>query len=398
MKLFILLPRVPYPTEKGDKLRAFNQIKQLSKNHEIILCALNDSVLHEKALSVLSKYCKSVHIIHISKITIVFNLIKTIFTDKPLQVGYYYNKETAGKIKEIIDFHKPDHIFCQLIRVAEYVKGISIPKTLDYQDVFSKGVERRLDSSPSYIRPFLRLEHKRLLKYEHDVFSEFDNRIIISKPDRDHIPHPDREKIVVVPNGVDTDFFKPIESEKEFDLVFTGNMGYPPNINAAEFLVLKILPFVLKRKPDITLLIAGASPHLRVSVLKSSNVDVTGWVSDMRECYAAARIFIAPMQLGTGLQNKLLEAMAMQVPCITSPLANLALQAKENEEILIANTPEEYADHILMLLNNPARSKEIAMNGYNYVLRNYSWERETAKIEELIQHPASTIQYPASSI
>jgi len=161
---------------------------------------------------------------------------------------------------------------------------------------------------------------------------------------------------------------------------------------------LKILPFVLKRKPDITLLIAGASPHLRVSVLKSSNVDVTGWVSDMRECYAAARIFIAPMQLGTGLQNKLLEAMAMQVPCITSPLANLALQAKENEEILIANTPEEYADHILMLLNNPARSKEIAMNGYNYVLRNYSWERETAKIEELIQHPASTIQYPASSI
>jgi len=245
-------------------------------------------------------------------------------------------------------------------------------------------VERRLDSSPAYIKPFLRLEHKRLLKYEHDIFSAFTNRIIISKPDRDHIPHPEKEKIVVVPNGVDTDFFKPMDSEKEFDLVFTGNMGYPPNINAAEFLVLKILPIILKRKPDTTILIAGASPHLRVSVLKSSHVDVTGWVPDMRECYAAARIFIAPMQLGTGLQNKLLEAMAMQVPCITSPLANQALHAKENEEILIATTPEEYADHIIMLLANPSRAKEIAVNGYNFVLRNFSWERETAKIEELI--------------
>jgi polysaccharide biosynthesis protein PslH len=385
MKLFILLPRVPYPTEKGDKLRAFNQIKQLSKNHDLILCALNDSVLHEKAIPVLLKYCKSVHIIPISKITIVFSLIRTIFTDKPLQVGYYYNKSTARKILALIDFHKPDHIFCQLIRVAEYVKGLPIPKTLDYQDVFSKGVERRLDSSPSYIKPFLRLEYRRLLKYEHDVFSVFDHKIIISKPDRDLIPHPDREMIVVVPNGVDTDYFKPIENKKEFDLVFTGNMGYPPNINAAEFLVLKILPIILKRKPDISLLIAGANPHLRISVLKSANVEVTGWVSDMRECYAAARIFIAPMQIGTGLQNKLLEAMAMQVPCITSPLANQALQAKENEEILIARTPEEYADKVLLLLTNPDKSREIAMNGYNYVLRNYSWEKETAKIEELIR-------------
>jgi sugar transferase (PEP-CTERM/EpsH1 system associated) len=384
MKLFILLPRVPYPTEKGDKLRAFNQIRQLSKHHEIILCALNDSVLHEKAVPVLLKYCKSVYIIPISKSTIVASLIRTIFTDKPLQVGYFYNKSTARKIKELINYHKPDHIYCQLIRVAEYVRDFTIPKTLDYQDVFSKGVERRLETSPSYIRPFLRMEHKRLLKYEHDIFSEFDNKIIISIPDRDQIPHPEREKIVVVPNGVDTEFFKPVESEKEFDLVFTGNMGYPPNINAAEFLVLKILPIVLKRDPEISLLIAGANPHLRVSVLKSSNVDVTGWVSDMRDCYAAARIFIAPMQIGTGLQNKLLEAMAMQVPCITSPLANQALQAKENEEILIATTAEEYADHILMLLANPDKSRIIAMNGYNYVLRNYSWEKETAKIEELI--------------
>jgi len=385
MRLFFILPRVPYPTEKGDKLRAFHQIKHLSKHHEIILCALNDGVLHEDAIPVLHKYVKAVHIIPISKITIVFNLFKTLFSNKPLQVGYFYNASSAKKIRDLIDEYKPDHLFCQLIRVAEYVKGIPIPKTLDYQDVFSKGVERRLATSPFYMKPFLKIEYNRLLRYEHEAFEAFDNRIIISEPDRDLIPHPDRNKIVVVANGVDMGFFKPMELEKEYDLVFTGNMGYPPNIKSAEFLVNNILPEVLPHKPDLSLLIAGASPHLRVMVLKSARVDVSGWVPDMRECYARARIFIAPMQLGTGLQNKLLEAMAMQIPCITSPLAFQALNARDGEDILVAHTPKEYAAHILMLLNNPEKARQIAINGYNFVQKNFSWDTETAKIEKLLE-------------
>ena len=384
MKVFFLLPRVPYPTEKGDKLRAYNHLKQLSMHHEVILCALNDDVLHEDAVKVLSQYAKSVYVIPISKSVIFFNLFKTVFTDKPFQVGYFYNKATAKKIEAILEFHKPDHIFCQLVRVAEYVRNSPIPKTLDYQDVFSKGIERRLSTSPFYIKPFLKIEYQRLLKYENEAFDLFDNKIIISAPDRDLIPHPEKEKIVVVRNGVDSLFFKPLDREKEYDLVFTGNMGYPPNINAAEFLAAKILPKVLQKKPDLTLLIAGANPHLRVSVLKSEHIDVSGWVQDMRECYACAKIFIAPMQIGTGLQNKLLEAMAMQIPCITSPLANQALQAKENVEILVAETPEEYAKHILMLLKDPELARKIARNGYDFVLHNFNWEKESEKIEALI--------------
>ncbi|MEI7500972.1 MAG: glycosyltransferase [Bacteroidota bacterium] len=385
MRLFFILPRVPYPTEKGDKLRAFHQIKQLSKNHEIILCALNDRVLHEDAIPVLKKYVKTILIIPISKITIALNLLKTLFSGKPLQVGYFYNASSAAKIRKLIEEYKPDHLFCQLIRVAEYARGIPIPKTLDYQDVFSKGVERRLATSPFYLKPFLRIEYNRLIRYEHDVFEAFDNRIIISEPDRDLIPHPDRDKIVVVANGVDTDFFKPMERVKEYDLVFTGNMGYPPNIKSAEFLVNKILPEVLKLKPDLSLLIAGASPHLRVMVLKSERVEVSGWVPDIRECYASARVFIAPMQIGTGLQNKILEAMAMQVPCISSPLAFQALNARDGEDILVAQTPKEYAAQIMMLLNNPVKARQIAINGYEFVHKNFNWERETAKIEALIQ-------------
>src|ERR1035437_918235 len=217
MKLFFLLPRVPYPTEKGDKLRAFNQLKQLSKKYEIILCALNDSVLHEDAEKVLSTYAKHVYIIDISRASIYLHLVQTLFSDKPLQVGYFYNKRINGIIRSLIEKHKPDHIFCQLIRVAEYVKGIPIPKTLDYQDVFSKNVERRLATAPFYMKPFLRMEYRRLLRYENEVFGMFDNKVIISIPDRDLIPHPDREKIVVARNGVDTTFFKPTDRKKEFD-------------------------------------------------------------------------------------------------------------------------------------------------------------------------------------
>ena len=385
MRLFFILPRVPYPTEKGDKLRAFHQIKQLSKHHEIILCALNDGTLHEDAIPVLKKYVKAIHIIPISKFSIGLNLVKTFFSNKPLQVGYFFNASSEKKIHQLIDKYKPDHIFCQLIRVAEYVKGIPIPKTLDYQDVFSKGFERRIAISPFYLKPFLRLEYNRLLRYEHDAFEAFDNKIIISAPDRDLIPHPDREKIVVVANGVDTEFFRPMEAVKEYDLVFTGNMGYPPNIKSAEFLVNEILPEVLTHKPGLRILIAGANPHLRVMVLKSPQVDVSGWVSDMRDCYASARVFIAPMQIGTGLQNKILEAMAMKIPCITSPLAFQALNARNGEEILVAQTPKEYAAHIMLLLNDAGKAEKIAQNGFDFVHRNFNWETETEKINKLIE-------------
>jgi polysaccharide biosynthesis protein PslH len=386
MRLFFLLPRVPYPTEKGDKLRAFHQIKQLSKHHEIILCALNDGTLHDDAIPVLKKYVKSIHIIPLSKVSVFFNILKALFSGKPLQVGYFYNASSARAIRKLIDESKPDHIFCQLIRVAEYVKNVPIKKTLDYQDVFSKGVERRLATAPFYLKPFLRIEYNRLQNYEREAFETFDNKIIISKPDRDLIPHPDREKIVVVANGVDTEFFQPIDRNKDYDLVFTGNMGYPPNINAAEYLVREILPLVFRKRPDLKVLIAGASPHLKVQVLKSDQITVSGWVADMRESYAASRIFIAPMQIGTGLQNKILEAMAMKVPCITSPLAFQALNARDGEEILVADTPQGYANHILMLLENPEKADQIAKKGHLFAHENYSWEKETNKIQELITH------------
>ncbi len=384
MKIFVLLPRVPYPIEKGDKLRAYHQIRLLSRTHEIILCALSDNPVTQHQLEALAPFCKEIHVIRLSKPCIGFNILKAFLSGRPLQSGYFYSSRALKKIRRLIRDTKPDHLYCQLLRVAEYAKGIPVPKTLDYQDVFSKGVERRIHTSPFYLKPIFRLEYRRLLKYERKIFDWFDHKTIISLPDRELIPHPGRGQIAIIPNGVDRDFFSPQEAEKTIDVVFTGNMGYPPNIHAAEFLATRILPLVRKELPDTRLTLAGATPHPRLQALANEWITVTGWVEDIRPWYAGARIFIAPMQIGTGLQNKLLEAMAMQIPCITSPLANHALGAEENKEILIGQSPEEYAAHILFLLRNSDQARKIALAGYQFVKRSYDWAAAVRKLEEVM--------------
>jgi polysaccharide biosynthesis protein PslH len=385
MKILVILSRVPYPLEKGDKLRAFNQIRELSKKHQIVLFALNDGKLDDHALGELKKYCVAISIVPLPKPTVFKNLVRAFFSGLPMQVGYFYFKKAQQKVNELVVKHRPDHIYCQLIRTAEYAKPFSnIPKTLDYMDVFSKGIERRISTDPFYMKPVLWMEHKRLLKYEHDVFTRFTNKTIISAQDRDLIPHPDKKQIRVIPNGVDADFFKPVACKKEYELLFNGNMNYPPNVESAEFLVEKIMPYVWDRMPGVRLLISGASPNARVTELASDKVTVSGWVDDVRENYSKSKILVAPMQISIGLQNKLLEAMAMQLPCITSSLANNALGAKHNEQILVADKPGQYALQILELLQNESRAKQIAMNGYHFAINNFNWKGTTGMLEQLI--------------
>lgn len=385
MKILVLLSRVPYPLEKGDKLRAFNQIKELSKKNQVVLFALNDAKWEEKALEELKKYCVGISIMPLPKKTILGNLFRAFFNGLPLQVGYFYFAKAQRKVDELILKHNPDHIYCQLIRTSEYVKKYSSkPKTLDYMDVFSKGIERRKATDPFYMKPFLWLEYRRLLKYEKNIFSYFTNKTIISKQDRDLIPHPDHSQIRVIPNGVDTDYFKPMARKKEFELLFNGNMNYPPNVESVEFLVEKIMPYVWSRMPQVRLLISGASPSSRVKELESGNVVISGWVDDVRENYAKSKILVAPMQISIGLQNKLLEAMAMQIPCVTSALANNALGAKHNDQIMVAEKPEQYALHIIELLTNEAKAKQIANNGYKFALDNFNWRSTTAELEKLM--------------
>ena len=384
MKIFVLLPRIPYPLEKGDKLRAFNQIKQLAKHNEIVLCALNDDskVNEQDAFHALQPFCQSINFIKISKPQILLGLIRAFFKGLPLQCGYFYNRKAARKIDALIAKHKPDILYGQLLRVAEYIRYRNLPKTIDYQDIFSYGMKRRADIASFVTRPIFNMEYRRLKRYEAAIFEDFEVKTIISEPDRDLFPHKRRNEILVIPNGVDHDYFKPQEREKRYDLVFTGNMSYPPNVNAVDYLANEILPLVWKNLPNVKLYIAGATPDPKVKKVASERILVSGCLDDIRDAYAQSRVFIAPMRIGTGLQNKLLEAMSMRLPAITSPLANASLGAKPDEEILIGSNAEELAQHIITLLTDKEKAERLAQAGYDFTNRVYDWGKATERMEK----------------
>ncbi len=384
MKLLVILSRIPYPLEKGDKLRAWHQLRYLSQKCELHLCCLNDAGPVPGAEEALRPFCKSLTIIPLNKAGIYANVIKSLFTAAPLQVGYFYNYSAHKKISELIDRIAPDHIYCQLLRVARYVHDCKLPMTLDYQDVFSKGYERQAENVSWIKRPVFRREARLLRRCETEIFSWFDHHTIISKTDRDEIQHPRRDQISIIHNGVDMDYFSPMQRDKDIDLLFTGNMNYPPNILGAEFLVKKILPELIRIRPGIRVMIAGATPTSSVKSLASENVLVTGWMDDIREAFARSRVFVAPMTIGTGLQNKLLEAMAMKIPCITSPLANAALEANPGEHILECANEQEYVQAILRLLDDHQYAQQLADRALQFVTQNYQWDNETEKLWQFI--------------
>lgn len=386
MKIAMVLSRIPWPLEKGDKLRAYHQARCLAKEHEVHLYCLHSETPSPKAKEALEAICASVTFIRLSPIKRLIRMAFALGSSRPFQVHYFYQRAAARMLKKHLNERVPDHIYCQLIRCTEYVKDLHhIPKTLDYMDAFNKGMERLAQQGPWYYRPFWRTESRRLVRYENLIFDYFDRHCIISRQDRDLIYHPKRKKIAVVPNGVDTAFFTPSDRIPSYEVVFTGNMNYPPNIDTAEILAKEVMPIVRETIPGARLLLAGASPHPRVSALISQHVEVSGWVEDIRQSYAAGKVFAAPLRIGTGLQNKLLEAMSMGLPCVTTHLANNALGAEPGREILLGDSASDHAKAIVGLLESKPLAKELAERGRHFVLLHYSWEGASEILVQLMR-------------
>ena len=376
---------MPYPLEKGDKLRAFHQLRILHDHYRVCLITLTTEPLHPEANRHLTPLCDELHVFPISNLSIGWNVLRSFFNGKPFQVGYFFNSAVKEKVQAIISKFKPDVLYGQLLRTAEYI--IDTPNTkrvLDLQDTFSKGIERRHERAFGPMRMIFKMEFDRLIKYERQVVNSFDDCTIISEQDRLDLPITDKSMVSIVRNGVDMDYFTPKESEKNTDVLFAGNMGYPPNVMACEFLARDVLPILQQSNPKIKITLAGATPAPTVKGLASDSTEVTGWVDDMRDCYARTHLFVAPMMIGTGLQNKLLEAMSMGIPCITSALANNALGATPNEHLIIAKSPTEFAGAIENLLTNRDKAQRIGEAGRKFIQENYSWEGQTEPLLKII--------------
>lgn len=383
MKVAFITSRFPYPLEKGDKLRAYHQIRHLSKQHEIILISIAEKVVAQADLDELRKFCSRVEVFEIPFWTRLLLMLRSIFYGEPMQVGYFFSPAIKAKIHDIILEEDPDHLFCQLIRAAPYVASLPVPKTLDYMDVFSEGMDQRARRANPFIRPLYQWEATKLLDFERAMYREFDFHTIISAQDRDRLPLTYKDKVLILPNGVDTEFFSPEDKKKEYDILFVGNMGYKPNVEAAEYLVREVMPSVWKQDPDCRVCIAGARPSQRVKNLACDKVIITGWMDDIREAYWKSVVFVAPIFSGIGQQNKILEAMSMGMPCITSDMVNNAIGAVHREQIILANDAIEFSKSILSLLGNKELCKTIRKQARQFILDNYSWERQNKKLENL---------------
>ena len=390
MKLIFLTSRFPYPINKGDKLRSYHQIKELSIQNDIYLISLSESKVSERSIVELNKYCKSVHVYHISLINRIFNLFKTLINNRPFQVNYFYHQKIQKKINSNISIINPDHIICQLVRTALYVKDEhSIPKTIDYMDALSKGLERRITISKFWQKPFVKMESQRMKRFENLAFEFFNNHIIISSSDRDEIAHINNKNIEIIPNGIDSNYFKKITTNKIYDLIFIGNLSYIPNIEAAKYISKTIIPILKEKIPNIRILISGSNPSKKVLRLANKNIKISGWVDDIRETYCSGKVFFAPMNLGSGLQNKLLEAMSLGIPCITSNLCNESLGGTHMKNIIIGNSAEEYISQILNILSNSELISDIGKNGSEYVNKKFSWENSNKKLMGILKHKQS---------
>jgi polysaccharide biosynthesis protein PslH len=385
-KILFITSRFPYPLNKGDKLRVYYQLKYLSENNEIYLIAIDEKPITKEDFQSVSPFCKSIYIFILPCYKRLFQILISPFKGIPLQVAFFYNIIIHRKIEYLVSQIQPDFIHCHLIRTTEYVKNIkNIHKSLDFMDAFGKGMEKRQKIERNIFKRMLfSYEKYQLYNYETKVFGFIDKFSIISEQDKESIRNPRGKEIKIIPNGVDFELFYPQNKEKHYDILFMGNLGYPPNIYAVLFLVKEIIPLVKISIPDIKLLIAGIEAPRQIKQLQSENVHVIEKFNEISESIAISKIMLAPMLISIGLQNKILQAMAMKIPCIVSSLSNNAIKAPNHITIIEANTPNEYSNQIIELLNDDNKSNRIGQNGYEFVKKNYSWEKQNELLLDLI--------------
>ncbi len=381
MRLVVVSSRFPYPLITGDRLRLFHQLRFLSKTWEICLIAISDSPVTLEHREELEKYCNEVHVFSLPKWKSAASLSKNVFKSLPFQVSYFYNKLIHRSIKEIAQSYKADLAYFQLVRTALYAKDIGIPAVIDFMDSFSTIAERDAEFSSGIRRIVFQNEAKKLKQFEREVVNDFVGKTVISENDKLLLGLAD---LKVISNGVDINYFKPEDDITEFDLCFVGNLGYAPNQRAVQNLVEKILPRIQYRKPNVSLLIAGARPPHKIQNLSSSNISIMGDVDDIRNAYKLSRVFIAPIYTGAGQQNKILEAMAMGLPCVTTHIVNSSIGASP-EEIKVAFSNDDFVKHAVDLLYDKNLFIEQRYCGLELARTRFSWASKVNKLSDYLK-------------
>jgi sugar transferase (PEP-CTERM/EpsH1 system associated) len=382
MKLLMVLSRFPLPARKGDKLRAWEQIKGLSRQFEIHLVCMADEEPDPEDLKQVMAYVQTIKIFTIPLWKRIPGFLTALFTGIPFQVAYFSSARMRRYITQTLHQEKISVCYTQLIRLGRTVPMLpQVRYFLDYMDALSAGMKSRIPESSGLMKVLYRWEAERLARYELRLVSQYDAFSAITQADARLLPKTGSKPLLIIPNGVSERYFQTrLQPEPRFGLLFTGNMGYFPNVKAATYLIQEIFSLLQEDYPALTVCLAGTDPSEKVKALASSKVIVTGYVEDMRTVMGDSKIFVAPLFTGSGLQNKLLESMAAGLPVITTPLANEALGAQPGESILVCSTALEFAQAISRLLKHPELAESIGKAGQVFVQKHYAWDASNDKL------------------
>jgi len=377
MKILILTPRFPLPTWKGDKLRVWQILRKLSSEHEIQLLSYI-SRSEEKYFDEVSKFCEIKTVPEFVPDRI-FETFRGIGSGWPFQVHAFSSRRMMQMVEGALS--DVDAVHLSTVRMAGNLPPDLPHKIIvDFIDALSLNFKRRYDNARTPLKYLYGMEYGRLSRFENLMVEKSDLSMAVGPVDADALG----KKVEILPNSVDLENFNvPPEDQPRENIIFTGNLSYTPNIEAVETMAQRVMPVVNEKFPDIVLRLVGITPHARVKALESKNVKVVGFVDSLADEIGKSSIAAAPMVSGSGLQNKILEAMACATPVVSSSIGNAGIKAVHAENILIGDTPEEFAAQIIELLHEPEKARSIGVSGRKFVEDNFGWESTRVKLLDL---------------
>ncbi|GAB1620098.1 glycosyltransferase family 4 protein [Agarivorans albus] len=375
-KILVLTPRFPYPVIGGDRLRIYQQCRELSKKYELTLLSLCEEASEMELSLPQDGVFSSVHRIYLPKYRSYLNCCLALPTKMPLQVAYYKSSKFKKMILSLVPQH--DIVFSHLIRVGDYVKNIDAPKVLEMTDSISLNYERvsRVSRFGGFKNIIYSLEKNRLKQYEKNVVNSFDFSILVSDVDKDYLfPSNEelRSRVLVCSNGVDTDSLHNIYKKATNTVAFIGNLTSVQNYDAAKWFAVSVMPLLLARGDFKFRVIGRISEEKKFELECYPGVEVFGGVDSIPEAAQNCIAGVCPVRLGAGVQNKILEYMSLGLPTISSSVGLEGISAEVGKDILVADGPKDYVEYLHRLATDDDFANQLSLNGRAFVELHHDW-------------------------